>query len=122
MVLQRDDARNSAAASHPIYVNGRPIYRVHHSVLQKSMRDKHFLRSPRAISVDTSVIALAEELGATSCEFKHTETGDVYRAPLSLLRDHGIDIDRRFGAQKALPLEYWSVNGSAPKRVPLEQA
>lgn len=105
--------------STPIYVDGKPVYSVSPSgALRKRVRTNHFLSKPPALAADVAVIRQAQDLGADRCEFIHAETGDVYSAPLAWLAEFGIYLNRRYGAQRALPLEFWSLNGGEPAKRP----
>lgn len=106
--------------SQPIYVNGKRVYEVTaDGKLCKRVRNNHFLKRPRALGADVDVLNEAIDIGATSCEFRHIETGDVYRCDIDLMRNHSILLNRRYGAQRALPLEYWSINSQPPRKRPV---
>jgi hypothetical protein len=102
-----------------IYVDGKAVYTVSASgALQKRFRSNHILNKPRGLAVDVPVLREAADMGADRCEFVHMETGDVYSAPLAWLTEHGIYLNRGYGPQRALPLEYWRINGQEPTKRP----
>lgn len=71
----------------------------------------HMLKAPRGWAVDRGDLAVAESLGATCLEVCDLESGKVYRARLDMLRRKGLSLQRGCGAQVALPLGYWAVDG-----------
>lgn len=71
---------------------------------------KHLLRRPRAIAFDVSTLEDAEEAGARFVDVKDNETGTIYRTHIKMIWLHGFKLNRGFGDQQALPLEYWLIN------------
>lgn len=97
----------------PIFAKGVgvPVGHVIDGEFRKSVRGSvHFLHSPRAIAFDTSTLIDAERAGATLVVVQDTETGDVYRAPLSLVWSKGFVLDRGHNPQTALALDRWQRN------------
>ena len=68
---------------------------------------KHFLRKPAGIAFDAAILAQAAELGAARVWVKDRETGNTYRATLDAFTQHGVKLDRGFGAQVCLPFNFW---------------
>ena len=85
---------------------------------QKRFKKNHILNKPPGLAADVDILTEATELGAEYCQFASVETGDIYFAPIEWLLVYGVRLDRGYGAQKVLPLPYWSVNGESPKRKP----
>ena len=73
------------------------------------------LRTPKAWSVDMADLDAAERCGAHTLELRETEQNHVYRVSLADLRAQGFTLDRGHGAQIALPLAAWTVDGQAPE-------
>jgi len=98
-------------ASTPMFSSdGHIVGAVDGIVFRKTLSGKrHFLRKPLAIATDALVLEQAQELGAEMIEVRDKDTGDVYRASIQKVMTSGIEIDRGFGAQIALPLIFWQV-------------
>jgi len=74
--------------------------------LRKSVfGSKHFLRKPPAIAFDKGALDRAEAAGAVRVRVVDQETGTVYSATIAHIRRAGLEIDRGWGTQLALPLE-----------------
>lgn len=60
----------------------------------------------------------AKQSGATRIEIRDRETGIIYRSTIENFIRYGINLDRGFGSQIALPIERWTaINPSdAPVR------
>ncbi len=103
----------------PIYSGARVVGYVAGGVFHKTITGSlHLLRVPPAIAFDVSSLDDAERAGADRVEVKDRESGRVYRAPLALVRSAGFPVNRGHGAQWALPLSYWSVDGKPPQVTP----
>lgn len=102
--------------STPIYVRGRshPIGFVAGGVFYKQLRAHHFLTTPPAIAFDRSTLVDAERAGATSIHITNSDTGATYEATIADVWRHGFDVKRGYGAQIALALPKWTINGQAP--------
>lgn len=88
--------------------DGRVIGEVLGDVLTKRVRGSvHMLRSPRAWAVDVEALRQAERLGARWVVVLDTETGERYRASVAVFWEHGVNVERGFGLQVALPMDYW---------------
>lgn len=68
---------------------------------------RHFLRKPPAIGFDEACIEKVVNLGATTIKIIDLDTAKTYEATIALVREKGIHIDRGYGPQLALPLQYW---------------
>lgn len=96
----------------PLFVSGRPkpVAWLDGRVLRKQIQPNHLLNRPRAIAFDAALLAEAEAQGATTLR---VECGrDRFEASLVTFRAHAFAVNRGFGAQLALELGWWSVNGS----------
>jgi hypothetical protein len=103
----------------PIYSGARVVGKVTGGVFVKTVAGSaHFLRKPPAIAFDVSSLDDAERAGAVQVQVTDRETGRIYRAPLALVRSAGFAVNRGYGAQWALPLCYWSVDGKPPQMTP----
>jgi hypothetical protein len=95
---------------------GQPAGHIDGTVLRKRVDiRRHQLRVPPAWATDEAILLEAEACGARTVELMD-EQGTMWTAPLAAFFRDGIGIDRGFGAQRALPLQYWSVRstGQAP--------
>ena len=101
----------------PIYrADGRAIVgRVEGCTFFKRARSTvHMLRRPPAWACDVDTLDQAQAAGATRVEVSDLDTGKTYTADLAAFFRHGVRVTRGHGAQLALPLGYWSVNGRPP--------
>jgi len=93
---------------------GKPVANLQGRVLRKRVRgSKHRLRVPPAWAVDEEILRQAEQDGARTVEVEDAETGIIYTAPLQEFWAKGIEIDRGFGRQLALPMGLWVVKCGA---------
>lgn len=81
--------------------DGRFVKRVRGSV--------HMLREPKGWALDIESLGDAESLGAHTVEIFDTESNVSYTAPIDRIRSKGFRFNRGFGAQIALPLQFWTV-------------
>jgi hypothetical protein len=94
----------------PIYSGSHVVGEVRGKVFYKTVcGSKHFLRQPKAICSDDSVLADAERAGAVEIRIRDTETGEVYSAPLEAFKKFGFPVRRGFGAQTGLTLERFNI-------------
>jgi len=81
-------------------------------LFKKVQKSKHFLESPEAIAIDKDIFKKAVKMdhiiGVKVYEIEH---GITYTASLENFITNSILIDRGFGEQYALPLEYWEKEG-----------
>lgn len=99
--------------------DGRIVGELAGDVLRKSAKREHMLRTPPAWAWDTSILDAAESAGARWTEIECD--GLIYRATLADFKRYGFPINRGYGAQRGLALEYWHVRrkGEAPAAVQL---
>lgn len=76
--------------------------------VKTTKKSVHMLREPESWAIDAEVVKSLEHLGCKSIMVKETEENVIYRVDFATFIDKAIDIDRGFGAQKALPLIYWN--------------
>lgn len=79
---------------------------------------KHMLKTPPAIAKDVSILQDVLRRGGKEIIFHNRETGVTYRATLRLFFDKSFELDRGFGRQLALPLEYFTTEGGKGKPKP----
>lgn len=77
-------------------------------------RKHHFLQRPPAIAFDAGTLADAEDAGAEKVRVVDIDSDDVWTATMHQVRTYGIKLNRGYGPQVALPLEYWLVNDEQP--------
>jgi len=91
------------ASGHVVgYVKGETFYKtVSGSV--------HFLQKPYGIASDVDALNEAKQAGATHWQVTDRETKNKYSATIALVFDKGVYIDRGFGRQIVLPMQYFSI-------------
>jgi hypothetical protein len=95
-----------------IRVGNRIVGSVKDGVFIKTVKaSKHFLRVPPAIAFDIDSLKRASEAGAHYVRVIDTDSNRVYVAPISAIWQKGIQVDRGYGRQIALPLKYWNSEG-----------
>ncbi len=93
----------------PIRANSKIIGYVERETFYKNLiASKHFLRVPRAIAFDVSSLTDAERVGARFVQVTDIETSRVYRASIATIRAKGFRVNRGFGEQVALAMEFWN--------------
>ena len=76
--------------------------------LRKTIQgSKHLLRIPPAIAFEVEVVEAAQRKGVRRLEVVDTEGAVTYDAPLSDFLAYSFKLNRKFGEQRALPLERW---------------
>ena len=70
---------------------------------------RHMLQSPRGWSIDVTCLEQALAAGVQRVVIIDLETNRVYTAPLTSFWGEGQFIDRGYGAQVCLILEYWTI-------------
>ena len=91
--------------------SGRIVGEIIDDLLVKSVRSsRHMLRDPRGWAWDEAIITEAEAQGVNYTFIRDDETGKVYGAKLSDFRKYGVRVNRGYGVQICLPLEYWHVS------------
>lgn len=99
-----------------IHVNGKPVGKVSNGVFQKTIAgSKHMLRTPKALAFDVSSLRDAADAGAERVEVYDSESRTTYTASLACLREHGAPLERGYGRQWFLALDWWNVNGERAK-------
>ncbi|MSP14312.1 MAG: hypothetical protein EXR62_15330 [Chloroflexi bacterium] len=85
-------------------VGGQVVGDTLHKRVQGS---EHQLKRPPAWCVDVAILAEAGRLGASKVKILDTETETTYQAAIGDFFRQGVEIDRGFGLQRALPLAYF---------------
>lgn len=109
-----------------VYAGGRVVGEVSGGVFKKTVSgSRHFLIRPRAIALDVDSIRQAKEYGAVGIEITDRETGTVYSCDMGNFARYSFDLNRGFGAQKALTLDRWvttlDIESKAAKRGEVKQ-
>jgi hypothetical protein len=82
----------------------------------------HRLRQPPAWATDSEHLDRLEERGGHGVRLI-TATGETWTATLKAFRQHGVEFDRGFGWQVALPLRFWRVESDdTPRQLDLFSA
>lgn len=91
-----------------IYVDNKVVGVVSGNTFIKNVHgNKHFLRTPPAIAFDVEALDNAIEAGATIVMVHDLDTQKDYYATIRMINSNGFKLDRGFGKQIALPIEYW---------------
>lgn len=103
--------------SQPVYgANGRVIGQIYGDTFHKNVRGSvHMLRKPRGWAVDADTLTDLRTQGVLDIKVTDTETGTVCTAPLAKFEQYGVEFNRGFGPQVALPLGYWAVDDKPPR-------
>ena len=115
-----DNNTNPNGGTVKIYAAGRLVGQVKRGVLTKQIiGSRHMLRAPRGIALDVDSIRQAKIAGAHTIAITDGESGLIYSSDVSHFMQYAIDINRGFGAQKCLPLQYWTTSAGKRKNLPL---
>jgi len=88
-----------------IKVKGRTVGQVIGETFVKDICNRHMLTNPPAIANDIQALHDAQRAGAVYCEFKNTDTGIIYRAPIAKIWDIGKRFNWGYGDQIYLTLQ-----------------
>lgn len=108
----QDTQRCTSAHQHStaIFAAGKIVGFVKDGVFHKSVRaSRHMLRRPLAWALDLQSLKDAEAAGARRVALHDRESGRVYEAAISLIRQRGFVFNRGHGQQIGLPLAHWHV-------------
>ena len=93
--------------------SGKIVGNVVGEIFHKKMDSrKHFLRKPPAIAFDVKSIEKAERYGAKRILVFDTHKRETYTATIDQIYKKGMDVNRGFGKQIALPLSYWKIESA----------
>ena len=97
------------STNYTIHVGGRIVGRVEGTVFVKKLKaSRHFLHIPPAIAFDIKSLHQAEQAGARWVKVIDLESGKTYQAPISLIFSKGFPVNRGFGDQLGLGIEYFT--------------
>ena len=89
--------------------NGKVVGAVRKGVFHKRVRrSRHLLRQPEGWASDIAVLDRLDTLGVELMVLTDVESGNRYRATVGDFRRHGIRLDRGYGPQLVLPLDFWN--------------
>lgn len=77
------------------------------TLFKRAQSSKHMLRNPKGWAIDCYTLDVAKSRSTRFIQVTDTDTFFVYRARISDFALKGIPIDRGFGPQIVLPIEYW---------------
>ena len=98
----------------PIYLHGKVVMYVKNGVALRCARPNEMLQKPRGWSFHTEVLQQLE--AAHVCHLRVECDGHVYATPWVTFAALSAPLDRGWGAQRFLPLSYWSIDGRPPER------
>lgn len=97
-----------AYAEQVVYHKNKAIGIVVGNKFQKRLQgSRHFLRKPPSIANDESVLATAQNMGATEVSIFDMETGTIYESSIANIREHGVRFDQGYEKQIGLAFKYW---------------
>lgn len=112
----------SGTVRHCYYTqNGKVAAILEGQILRKRVRaSQHMLRKPPAWAIDTAILDAARRDGALVVEVFDTESRRIYTADIRLFDLYGLEFERGFGRQIALPLAHWRVESAQARQLALE--
>ena len=100
---------------------GKPVARQIGNTLFKRVRGSvHQLRQPPSWAIDEKILQEAISNGVNMVEIFDVETRKIYRVSIDYFTKSGIRLNRGFGLQVALPLNYWTVSRQDIRQLKLE--
>ena len=97
-----------------IWLHGKVVMRVRNGVAIRHAKPNEMLQKPKGWSFHTEVLQQLE--AAHVCHLRVECDGHVYAVPWVTFAALSAPLDRGWGAQRFLPLEYWGVDGRPPER------
>jgi len=98
----------------PIYLRGKVVMRVRNGVAIRHAKPEEMLQKPKAWAFHDEVTRQLE--AAHVCHLRVECDGHVYATPWVTFAALSVPLDRGHGAQRFLPLQYWSIDGRPPER------
>jgi hypothetical protein len=95
----------------PVYDHGREIGYIRGDVLHRKMQgSRSILQKPPAIALGMEALRQAVHAEVKTVWIQDTESGLEYRADIWEFNSlHAFDLNRGYGEQRALPLQYWTI-------------
>lgn len=95
-----------------IKVGDRIVGEVLGNTFVKHLHSKtHFLRKPRAICFDLRSLEQAQKFGATEVKIYDMDSRSIYLAPIERIYRKGFYLNRGYGEQIGLTLNFWKLAG-----------
>ena len=93
--------------------NGKPVGYVERDTFYKHVKASiHQLRIPPAWACDVTILEQVEELGTIWMVLIDDETKLTWKTSIQAFWGKGsFEINRGYGRQRVLPLEYWHISG-----------
>jgi hypothetical protein len=85
----------------------------------KQVHNEHIMTTPPAIAIDKVVFARAIQPNCDRIFILNVDTGEFYSSSVSNFTKHSFYLDRQFGGQLALSMEYWTKNFGVVHQVSL---
>jgi len=98
----------------PIYLHGRVVMYVKNGVGLRRARPNEMLQQPKGWAFHNEVIRQLE--AAHVCHLHVECDSHLYAVPWVTFAALSAPLDRGWGAQRFLPLSYWSIDGRPPER------
>ncbi len=98
----------------PVYNNrGQVVGVIQNGILKKNANSKkHMLWNPHGWAFDAEILEKARRLSIRNIEIFDSETHITYHAKLSDYFLHGVKIERGYGKQICLPIQYFKNDAS----------
>ena len=121
LVSGRDVTTKRPARQYLHGANGRVVAWLKGDCLCKEIDgSKHILHKPHGIAFDRDILDRAKAAGAVRVWVRDRESGDVYRAELAAFWRSGVELNRGYGEQVALPMAFWHAQrGGESAQLPL---
>ena len=98
----------------PIYLRGKVVMHVRNGVAVRRAKPSEMLQKPKGWAFHEEVLRQLE--AAHTCHLRIECAGHVYTVPWMTWAMLSAPLDRGWGRQRFLPLQYWSVDGQPPAR------
>ena len=108
-----------SARRQAITLHGKPVMSVENGVGYRKAGPGELLRRPPAWSFHRSVIEQLEAAGVRQIVVEDQVTGRRYSVEWAVFIAKGFTLDRGFGPQRALALEYWRVESARHQTEPV---
>jgi hypothetical protein len=94
----------------PVKVNGRKVGEIVGDILRKNASFKsHLLQNPRGWTWDIAILEKARKAGVHLIVIIEIDSKWIYKSTFEDFMQNSVFIDRGYGQQRCLPLNFWTV-------------
>lgn len=106
-----NDSKSKVECQIPLFAyNGRKVASLWGKTLVKIVKGtKHMLHHPIGWACDSMVVTTAKNMGAQWFHILDKETKDIYECRLEDFFEKGLNINRGYGDQIVLPIQFWKI-------------